>query len=82
MVNAIPSPVAPCPLASLSSKHERHNENAEGDEDKQRNEGAVAYAPDPMKKESAPIPSVEFVRDFYRIVVSALVSHGSSRNEK
>src|SRR3982074_2613122 len=76
MRNAVPSPIAPGPLAPLGTEHERHDQNAkERHQRQQRDEGVVSDAPDPVEQEGAPVPAVDFRRDGFRYGPDARLTH-------
>src|SRR6202030_1712020 len=72
MFQAIPSPIAPCPAAAFRTEHERHDQSDKRNERKQRNEGIVSDTPYPIEQERAPVPTVDFRRDGFRLESGAV----------
>ena len=52
--------------APLRTEHKGHHEADKWNEGQQRNKGVVADAPDPVEQERAPVPAIDFRRDFRR----------------
>ena len=67
MLNAFPLLIAPGPAAALYTEHKKHHQINKGNKHQQRNEGAVADAPNPIQQKHTTIDLNMLMDGFYSI---------------